>query len=78
MGKYIVTGLAVIVFMVIFVGVPYIRGAKKKGPYDIANKRDYVMANLDKFKVNNEGSSMDENEIYLLSREKMGFKDVKK
>lgn len=60
------------------IGIPYIRGVSERASDNrsLQEKRAYVMANLQKFKVNNEGTSMDNNNIYLVEREKMGFKDV--
>lgn len=60
------------------IGIPYISGVNERASDNrsLQEKRAYVIANLQKFKVNNEGTSMDNNNIYLVEREKMGFKDV--
>lgn len=62
----------------VFIGIPYINGVSKHpaGNVNLDRKREYVIANLQKFKVNNEGSSLDNNEIYLVGHKKMGFKDI--
>lgn len=67
-----ITGLVAVILMVI--GVPYVLVARYQKPcYNIQSKRDYVIANLEKFKVNNEGSSLDEKEIYLVSHDRLGL-----
>ncbi len=66
--------VGVSIAMVVFVGIPYVKGARQHSNHRANNKRDYVVANLDKFKVSDVCSSMDDKEIYLISRERMGFK----
>lgn len=66
--------IGVSIVLVVFVGIPYVKGVSQLPNYRANNKRDYVVANLDKFKVNDVGSSMDDKEIYHISRERMGFK----
>lgn len=65
--------IGVSVVLVVFVGIPYIRGVSQRPNYRANNKRNYVIANLDKFKVKDVGSSADSKKIYLVSRERMGF-----
>ncbi len=65
--------IGVAVVLVVFVGIPYVKGVSQRQNYRANNKRDYVIANLDKFKVNDVGSSTDGKGIYLVSHERMGF-----
>lgn len=65
--------IGVSVVLVVCVGIPYIRGVSQHPNYRANNKRNYVIANLDKFKVKDVGSSADSQEIYLVSHERMGF-----
>ena len=65
--------VAIVVGILACVGIPYVWGtAKQDSGYSVDNKRDYVVAHLDTFKVNNEGSSLDEKEIYLVSHDRLG------
>lgn len=65
--------IGVSVVLVVCVGIPYIRGVSRHPNYRANNKHNYVIANLDKFKVKDVGSSADSQEIYLVSHERMGF-----
>lgn len=66
--------IGVSVVLVVCVGIPYVKGVSQSPNYRANNKRNYVTANLDKFKVKDAGSSTDDNRIYLVSRERMGFR----
>lgn len=59
--------------LVLFVGIPYVKGVSQPTNNQANNKHDYVVANLDKFQVKDVGSSDDGKEIYLISHERMGF-----
>ena len=60
--------------LVLFVGIPYVKGVSQPASNRANNKRDYVVANLEKFQVKDAGTSADGKEIYLISHERMGFK----
>lgn len=72
----ICVGVAAI--LILFVGIPYIKGVSSRplGNTNLQGKRAYVVSNLQKFTVKNEGTSLDQSEIFLVEREKIGFKDV--
>ena len=58
------------------IGIPYVKGAQKQKPThaEIEGKYAYVVNNKTKFKVNNEGTSLDKrNKIYLVKYKKMGL-----
>lgn len=65
--------MGIVVFLMVCVGIPYIKGVSQSSNYPANNKYDYVISNLDKFKVNDVGSSLDGKKIYLVSQERMGF-----
>ena len=65
--------IGILIVLVVCVGIPYVKGVSQRPNYRANNKRDYVVANLDKFKVNDVGSSSDSKEIYLVTYERMGF-----
>lgn len=65
--------IGIIVFLIVCVGIPYIKGVSQSRNYPANNKYDYVVLNFDKFKVNDVGSSLDGKKIYLVSQERMGF-----
>ena len=66
--------IGVSVVLVVCVGIPYVKGVSQRPSYRANNKRNYVTANLDKFKVKDASSPTDDNRIYLVSREQMGFR----
>lgn len=66
--------IGVSVFLSVSVGIPYVKGVSQRHNYQANNKRDYVIANLDKFGVNDVGSSADDKQIYLVPHERMGFR----
>ena len=66
--------IGVAVVLVVCVGIPYIRGVSQRTNYRANNKRNYVIANLDKFGVKDVSSPADDKQIYLVSRERMGFR----
>lgn len=49
MLESILWSLGIAVFLGIVVGIPYVRGVEPKKPNPPTNKREYVLANLDKF-----------------------------
>lgn len=66
--------IGIVVAIFVFVGIPYVwSSCRQKRSCNIENRRDYVIANLEKFKVNNEGTSLDEKEIYLVSHKRLGL-----
>jgi len=74
MVESILWSVGISVVLGICVGIPYVRGVGQRPNHRATNKRDYVIANLDKFKVKDVGSSADSKKIYLVSRERMGFR----
>lgn len=62
------------VFLGVFIGVPYVKGVSQRPNNEVNNKRDYVVANLDKFGVKDGSSSADDKQVYLVSHERMGFR----
>ena len=74
----ILTCVVVAIILIVFVGIPYIKGVSNRpvGNTNLQGKRAQVVSNLQKFTVKNEGTSLDQNEIYLVEREKIGFKDM--
>lgn len=66
---------SVAIFVVIIgLGIPYIIGSMPpKNHYTTKNKRDYVIANLDKFRLNENGSSLKKKDVYLVSRDELGL-----
>ena len=49
MLESILWSLGIAVFLGVVVGIPYIKGVEPKKPNSPTNKREYVLANLDKF-----------------------------
>lgn len=49
MLESILWSLGIAVFLGVVVGIPYIKGVEPKKPNPPTNKREYVLANLDKF-----------------------------
>lgn len=74
MLESILWSIGISVFLGIFVGVPYVKGVSQRPSHQANNKRDYVVANLDKFGVKDVSSSARNKQVYLVSRERMGFR----
>jgi hypothetical protein len=49
MLESILWSLGIAMFLGVVVGIPYIKGVEPKKPNSPTNKREYVLANLDKF-----------------------------
>ena len=66
---------SVAIFVAIIVlGIPYIIGSMPtKNHYTRNNKRDYVIQNLDKFRIKDKGSSLKKKNVYLVSRDELGI-----
>jgi hypothetical protein len=73
MLESILWSAGIAVFLGIFVGIPYVKGVEPKNNLQPTNKREYVLANLDKFGVKDHGTSLKKKNIYLVSRERIGL-----
>lgn len=74
MLENILWSVGVSVFIAIFIGIPYVKGVNSRNNSRPTNKSEYVLANLDKFGINDNGASLKKRDIYLVSHERMGFK----
>jgi hypothetical protein len=73
MIESILWSVGISIALIVFVGIPYIKGVSQQSYYCPTNMQEYTLANLDQFGVKDSGKSLKRKDIYLVAQERMGL-----